>query len=69
MRTIQIFVLRLLVDSDQPDTLHGLVRCVSDNAEQSFMDEATLIAALRHWLNRPVSSSIKTTSTGESHES
>jgi hypothetical protein len=69
VRTIQIFVLRLLVDSDQPDTLHGLVRCVSDNTEQSFTDEAALIAALRHWLNRPVPSSIKTTSTGESHES
>ena len=52
MRTIQIFVLRLLVDSDQPDTLHGLVRRVSDNTEQSFTDEAMLIAALRHWLNR-----------------
>jgi hypothetical protein len=69
MRTIQSFILRLLVDTDQPDTLHGLLRCVSDNSEQSFTDEAMLIAALRHWMNRSVPSSINTTSTGESHES
>jgi hypothetical protein len=69
VRTIQIFVLRLLVDSDQPDLLHGVLRRVSDNAEQSFTDEAMLIAVLRHWLDHSVPSSIKTTSTGESHES
>jgi len=69
VRTIQIFVLRLLVDADQPDRLHGVLRCVSDSAEQSFTDEAMLIAALRYCMNRSVPSSIKTTSTGESHES
>jgi hypothetical protein len=69
VRTIQIFVLRLLVDADQPEMLHGVLRCVSDNAEQSFTDEAMLIAALRCWMNRSVPSSIKTTSTGETHES
>jgi hypothetical protein len=69
VRTIQIFVLRLLVDADQPDLLHGVLRCVSDSAEQSFTDEAMLIATLRHWMNRSAPSSIKTTSTGETHES
>jgi hypothetical protein len=68
VRTIQIFLLRLLIDSDQPDALHGRLHCVSDNTEQSFTDEDMLIAALRHWMNRSVPSSITTTSTGESHE-
>ena len=68
MRTIQSFILRLLVDTDQPDTLHGSLRCVSDDAEQSFMDEAMLIAVLRRWMNRSATPSIKTTSTGEPHE-
>jgi hypothetical protein len=68
VRTTQIFVLRLLVDADQPDLLHGVLRRVADDTEQSFTDEAMLIAALRHWMNRSVPSSITTTSTGETHE-
>jgi len=68
MRTIQSFILRLLVDADQPDTLHGVLRCVSDDTEQSFTDEAMLIAALRRWVNRSATPSIKSTSTGEPHE-
>ncbi len=42
MRTIQSFILRLLVDTDQPDTLHGSLRCVNDDTEQPFTDEAML---------------------------
>jgi hypothetical protein len=68
VRTTQIFVLRLLVDADQPDLLHGVLRRVADDTEQSFTDEAMLIAALRHWMNRSVPSSITTSSTGETHE-
>ena len=68
MRTIQSFILRLLVDADQPDTLHGVLRCVSDDTEQPFTDEAMLIAVLRRWLNRSATPSINATSTGESHE-
>ena len=68
MRTIQSFILRLLVDAEQPDTLRGVVRCVSDDTEQSFTDEAMLIVVLRHWTNCSAPSSIKTTSTGETHE-
>ena len=51
MRTIQSFILRLLVDADQPDALHGVVRCVSDDTERPFTDEAMLIAVLRQWVN------------------
>jgi hypothetical protein len=68
MRTIQSFILRLLVDADQPDTLHGVLRCVSDNTERPFTDEAMLIDLLRQWKNRSASPSIKSTSTGESRE-
>ena len=42
MRTIQSFILRLLVDADQPKALHGVLRCVSDDTEQSFADETVL---------------------------
>jgi hypothetical protein len=69
MRTIQSFILRLLVDADRPDTLHGVLRCVSDDLEQPFTDEAMLIALLRRQVKRSASPSIKATSTGEPHES
>jgi hypothetical protein len=68
MRTIQSFILRLLVDADQPDALHGSLRCVSDGTEQSFTDEKMLIALLRRWVNRSATPPIKNTSTGEPHE-
>ncbi len=68
MRTIQSFILRLLVDADQPDTLHGSLRCVNDDTEQTFTDEAMLIAVLRRWVNRPATPSIKSTSTGEPYD-
>ena len=69
MRTIQSFILRLLVDADRPDTLRGSLRSVSDDAEQSFTDDAMLIDLLHRWLNRSAPPSITVPSTGESHES
>jgi hypothetical protein len=68
MRTIQSFILRLLVDADQPEALHGVLRCVSDDTEQAFTDETTLVNLLRRWLNRSAPPPINATSTGESHE-
>jgi hypothetical protein len=68
MRTIQSFILRLLVDADQPEALHGVLRCVSDDTEQAFTDETALIDLLRRWRNRSAPPSIKSNSTGESHE-
>jgi len=69
MRTIQSFILRLLVDADQPEVLHGVLRCVSDNTEQAFADESALVNLLHQWVNRSAPPSIPATSTGEPHES
>ena len=68
MRTIQSFILRLLVDADQPEALHGVLRCVNDDTEQAFADETALVDLLRQWVNRSASPSNTATSIGESHE-
>ena len=47
MRTIQTFVLRLLVNTEEPQALRGAVRCVSDNEERTFADAQSLLALLR----------------------
>ena len=69
MRTIQSFLLRLLVDTDQPEALHGVLRCVSDDTDQPFADEATLVDLLRRRVNRSAPPSISATPTGAPHES
>jgi hypothetical protein len=46
MRTIRTFILRLLVDIDEPQTLRGMLRSVVDNEEHSFTDEQSLLALL-----------------------
>jgi hypothetical protein len=48
MRTIQSFILRLLVDSDRPDTLHGSLHRVTDEYAQPFMNERDLLVLLCH---------------------
>jgi hypothetical protein len=47
MHTVQVFVLRLFVDSEQPDGLRGALRSVPDGETQPFADEQTLLALLR----------------------
>ncbi|MDE3088634.1 MAG: hypothetical protein KGJ80_04530 [Chloroflexota bacterium] len=47
MRTIQTFVLRLLMDSDAPETLRGALRSVADGTEMHFGDSQALLALLR----------------------
>ncbi len=47
MRTIQTFVLRLLIDSDSPEALRGVIRSVTDNEEFHFVDGQTLLTLLR----------------------
>lgn len=47
MRQIQTFILRLLVDEDEPQTLRGVLRVVADDEERSFTDEESLLALLR----------------------
>lgn len=47
MRTIETFVLRLLVDADEPDTLRGSLRSISGTGEYSFADAPALTELLR----------------------
>lgn len=46
MREIHTFVLRLLVDTDEPQTLRGVLRAVADDEEHPFTDEQALLALL-----------------------
>ena len=47
MRKIQTFILRLLTNTDETQTLRGAVRAVADDEEQTFADEQALLALLR----------------------
>jgi hypothetical protein len=47
MRTIRTFVLRLLVDTNEPQALRGTVRSVADDEERSFTDGPSLLVLLR----------------------
>jgi hypothetical protein len=49
MRTTLTFVLRLLVDTDDPQALRGMIRTVG-SAEHTFADEQTLLALLRQMM-------------------
>jgi hypothetical protein len=46
MRTIRTFVIRLLVDTDEPSELRGTVRCIAGTEERPFADAASLLALL-----------------------
>ena len=46
MREIRTFILRLLVDSDDPHVLRGALRPVDGDDERSFADERALLALL-----------------------
>lgn len=46
MRTIHTFILRLLADSAEPQTLRGVIHAVASGEEQSFAGEAALLALL-----------------------
>jgi len=47
MRMIHTFVLRLLVDTDDPQALRGALRAVGGAEEHTFADGQTLLALLR----------------------
>ncbi|MBN1954532.1 MAG: hypothetical protein JW900_05710 [Anaerolineae bacterium] len=51
MRTTQAFVLRLLVDSDEPWALRGVLQAVASGEEAPFTDEPTLLALLRRMMS------------------
>jgi hypothetical protein len=46
MRTIHSFVLRVLADADEPESLRGSLRPVSGEAEYPFADGHGLLALL-----------------------
>ena len=53
MRTIQTFVLRLLVDEDEPNTLRGSLRSVATDEENAFADAQVLLRLLRQAIALP----------------
>ncbi len=55
MRTIRVFVLRLLTDAGEPGSLRGSLRSVSNDAEYSFTDAQTLLRALTELSSGPES--------------
>jgi hypothetical protein len=47
MRTVQTFILRLLVDPAGPDALRGAVEPVPEGRSRPFVGEEQLLALLR----------------------
>ncbi len=54
MRTIQVFILRLLVDTENPETLRGVLQPVAEGAPQPFANEQALLDLLHGMLNPEV---------------
>jgi hypothetical protein len=52
MRTTLTFVLRLLVDTDDPQALRGALRAVGGAEEHTFADGQALLAQLRQMMGR-----------------
>lgn len=46
MRTVRTFILRLLLDSDDPTALRGALRAVDAAEEHTFADAERLLALL-----------------------
>jgi hypothetical protein len=46
VRTIQTFILRLLTDPDEPETLRGALQPVPEGEAQPFVGERELLALL-----------------------
>jgi hypothetical protein len=57
MRTIQTFVLRLLVDTDHPDVVCGALHILRDGEKPiPFRHEVALIALLKHLASEQMAS-------------
>lgn len=52
MHTVQVLVLRLFVESEQPDSVRGALRAVPDGETYAFADEKALIVLLRQMAGR-----------------
>jgi hypothetical protein len=53
MRTVQTFILRLLVDEDDPHALRGALRAISQAQEYPFADEQSFLNLLHHMIQPP----------------
>ena len=47
MHIIRVYILRLFIDSESPDTLRGTVQAVPEGKPAAFQGEEALLAALR----------------------
>ena len=47
MRSTQTFILRLLVDTDDPKRLRGAIRSIIQGEDRPFADDAALLSLLR----------------------
>jgi hypothetical protein len=47
MRTTVVYIVRLLVDENEPDALRGVLREVNSGEEHSFSSEQDLLDLLR----------------------
>lgn len=50
MRTIRNFILRLWIDTDQPETLRGGLQAVGEDKTRFFADKTALLALLERCL-------------------
>jgi hypothetical protein len=57
MRTIQTYILRLLLDTEDPHTVRGVIRAVADDEEQPFADDQALLILLHRMSERSLSES------------
>jgi len=48
LHSIQVYILRLFIDSESPDTLRGTVQVVPEGKPAAFQGEEALLAALRN---------------------
>ena len=46
MRLTRTIILRLLIDTDQPHSLHGVLQAVGCSDQHSFTDDRSLLALL-----------------------
>jgi hypothetical protein len=53
MRSIHVFVLRLLSNTDDPDGLRGVLRPLDDDNDYAFADGQSLMTLLKHMSHAP----------------
>jgi hypothetical protein len=51
MRSTQTYILRLLIDTDDPKRLRGSIRSVIDGEERPFSGDETLLSLLHAWVD------------------